>query len=83
MVSESGNILNFARFRKISRDDKKSRDRKQKEEQAAANRVRFGRTGAEKKTTRLNSQNEARKHEGLRLEKGPASAEVKRDDAPE
>ena len=83
MVSDSGNILNFARFRKISRDAKKSRDRNQKEEQAAANRVRFGRTGAEKKTTRLNSQNEDRKHEGLRLEKEPTAAEVKRDDAAE
>lgn len=80
MVSDSGNILNFARFRKISREDRKSADRKQKEAQAAANRVRFGRTGAEKKAARLNSQKEDRKHEGLRREKEPTPLEDKPDD---
>ncbi len=82
MVSDGGNILNLARFRKISRDEKKNRDRKQKEEQAAANRVRFGRTGAEKKASRLISQNQARKHDGQRLEKAPASAKDEPDAAP-
>lgn len=82
MVSDGGNILNLARFRKISRDDKKTRDRKQKEEQAAANRVRFGRSGAEKKARRLESRNGDRKHEGNRLEKGPGSAQDEPEEAP-
>ncbi|HEY4344662.1 MAG TPA: DUF4169 family protein [Parvibaculum sp.] len=68
MVSDGGNILNFSRFRKISRDDKKQQDRKEKEGQAAANRVRFGRTGAEKKASRLLREKEAKAHESLRRE---------------
>jgi hypothetical protein len=68
MVSDSGNILNFSRFRKISRDDKKEQNRKKKEAQAAANRVRFGRTGAEKKASRLLREKEAKAHDSLRRE---------------
>jgi hypothetical protein len=68
MVSDGGNILNFSRFRKISRDEKKQQDRKEKETQAAANRVRFGRTGADKKTARLLREKDTRAHEALRRE---------------
>jgi hypothetical protein len=66
MVSDGGNILNFSRFRKISRDEKKQREKKEKEAQAAANRVRFGRTGAEKKAAKLAAERHEKKHEGLR-----------------
>ncbi|MGB3810528.1 MAG: DUF4169 family protein [Parvibaculum sp.] len=68
MVSDSGNIVNFSRFRKISRDEKKQRDRKEKEAQAAANRVRFGRSGVEKKLARTLAERNAKAHEGLRRE---------------
>ncbi|MCE9650833.1 MAG: DUF4169 family protein [Parvibaculum sp.] len=74
MVSDGGNILNFARFRKISREEKKQRDRKQKEADAAANRVRFGRTGSEKKLTRILQERDSKAHDGLRRESQPSSA---------
>lgn len=66
MVSDDGNILNFSRFRKIARDEQKRRERLESEAQAAANRVRFGRTGAEKRQSRLDREREAARHEGTR-----------------
>lgn len=72
MVSDGGNILNFSRFRKISRDKKKQQDRAEKEAKAAANRVRFGRTGAEKKMSRLIREKDDRAHNGQRRETSPS-----------
>jgi hypothetical protein len=68
MVSDDENIVNFARFRKISRDDKKRREKAEKDMQAAANRVKFGRSGVEKKLARLDRKRQTREHEGNRRE---------------
>lgn len=66
MDSDGGNIVNFSSFRKMSREEKKRAAKKQKEEQAAANRVRFGRPGAEKKLTKLEQERSRHIHDGKR-----------------
>lgn len=76
MVSDDENIVNFARFRKISRDDKKRRDKIGKDAQSAANRVKFGRSGADKKISRLDRDRQTREHEGNRREKPAAAPET-------
>lgn len=53
MDSDDGNIVKIAGFRKMSRDAAKRAAKSEKEARAAANRVRFGRTGAEKKRDKL------------------------------
>lgn len=68
MVSKDENIVNFAQFRKISRDDKKRREKLEKETQTAANRVKFGRTGLEKKLSRVARDRQTRELEGKRRE---------------
>jgi hypothetical protein len=73
MVSKDENIVNFARFRKISRDDRKRREKLEKETQAAANRVKFGRTGQEKKLGRVERDRQTRELEGKRREPSPQS----------
>ncbi len=65
-------VIDFASARKTVRLKQKADARKAKEEQANANRVRFGRTGAEKKADRLRAERIKRELEG-----------AKRDDAPE
>lgn len=67
MDSDGGNIVNFSSFKKTSRDEKKRANRQQKEKTAAANRVRFGRTGAEKKQAKLEAERRARLLEGKKL----------------
>lgn len=67
MDSDGGNIVNFSSFRKTSRDEKKRTAKQEKEKTAAANRVRFGRTGAEKKQAKLEAERRARLHEGKKL----------------
>ncbi len=67
MDSDGGNIVNFSSFRKTSRDERKRANRQQKEKTAAANRVRFGRTGAEKKQAKLEAERRARLLEGKKL----------------
>lgn len=69
MASDGGNIVNFSSFRKMSREEKKRTAKKQKDEQAAANRVRFGRTGAEKKIAKLDRERILQDHEGKRRER--------------
>ena len=69
MDSDDGNIVKIAQFRKIARQDKKERARKEKEATAAANRVRFGRTGSEKRLARHLAEKDAKAHEALRLER--------------
>lgn len=71
MVSDRGNIVNFSKLRKTRRDEEKRRERALKEVRAAANRVRFGRTGAEKKSSKLEQDRKARLHEGNRREPKP------------
>jgi ATPase subunit of ABC transporter with duplicated ATPase domains len=70
MDSDGGNIVNFSSFRKTSRDERKRANRQQKEKDAAANRVRFGRTGAEKKQAKREAERRARLHEGKKLGTG-------------
>ena len=67
MDSDGGNIVNFSSFRKTSRDEKKRAAKQEKEKVAAANRVRFGRTGAEKKREKLEAERRARLLEGKKL----------------
>ena len=73
MDSDDGNIVKIAQFRKIARQDRKARARKEKEATAAANRVRFGRSGAEKKLARHLLEKDAKAHEALRLERSTPS----------
>lgn len=67
MDSDGGNIVNFSSFRKTSRDERKRAAKQEKEKTAAANRVRFGRTGAEKKQAKLEAERRARLLEGKKL----------------
>lgn len=73
MDSDGGNIVNFSSFRKTSRDEKKRAAKQEKEKTAAANRIRFGRTGAEKKREKLEAERRARLLEGKKLDGLPVS----------
>ncbi|MFN8722382.1 MAG: DUF4169 family protein [Rhodospirillales bacterium] len=55
-----GDLINLNKVRK-------ARARQEAEGTAAANRVRFGRTGAEKARARAESDRDARRHEGHAL----------------
>lgn len=55
-----GDLINLNKVRK-------DRARREAAETAAANRVRFGRTGAEKAKARAESERDARRHEGHAL----------------
>lgn len=74
MDSDRGNIVNFSSFRKTGRAERKREAKKLKEEQAAANRVRFGRTGAEKKLDKLERKRELHTLESKRLDKSPGES---------
>lgn len=63
-------IIQFSKARKSAKDARKQRERAEKEATAASNRVRFGRTGAEKKQARLEQERQTRLHEGKRREPG-------------
>jgi hypothetical protein len=67
-----GDLINLNKARK-------ARARREAEETAAANRVRFGRTGAEKARARAETDRDARRHEGHAL--GPDARD--RDGAPD
>ncbi len=71
MVSDRGNIVNFSKLRKTRREEEKRRERALEEARAAANRVRFGRTGAEKKSSKLEQDRKTRLHEGNRRQPEP------------
>ncbi|HUD50262.1 DUF4169 family protein [Parvibaculum sp.] len=66
MVSDGGNIVDLSRLRKTSKEQRKRREREEKEARAAANRVRFGRTGAEKKLAKTEESRIRRLHESHR-----------------
>ncbi|MDP1626995.1 DUF4169 family protein [Parvibaculum sp.] len=81
MASDGGNIVNLSSFRKMSREEKKRAAKKQKDEQAAANRVRFGRTGAEKKIAKLDRERILQDHEGKRRDRtGEGNADGEDED---
>lgn len=67
MDSDDGNIVKISTFRKKARDTAKS----EKAAKAAANRVRFGRTGAEKKRDKLERDRTERRLDGTRRETHP------------
>lgn len=58
-----GDVINLNKVRK-------ARAREEAAATAAANRVRFGRTGAEKSREKAEAQREARRLEGHALERG-------------
>jgi len=61
MVKHGANIVNFATFRKKAKDASKAQARKEKEAEAAANRARFGRSGAEKKLDKARTRKDTEK----------------------
>lgn len=77
MDSDRGNIVNFASFRKTQRDAQKRAEKKHESDRAAANRVKFGRTGADKKRAKIEEERHRRELEGKRL---PADRENEADD---
>ncbi|MBO6668853.1 DUF4169 family protein [Parvibaculum sp.] len=68
MDSDRGNIVNFASFRKTRREEEKRADKKRKEETAAAHRVKFGRSGAQKKRAKLEEERRRRELEGKQIQ---------------
>lgn len=68
MASDDENIVNLASFRKKQRQGDKERDKRSRETQAAANRVKFGRKGIEKKLSRLDEQRRKQELDGKRIE---------------
>jgi dihydroorotate dehydrogenase len=70
MDSDRGNIVNFTSFRKTRREEEKRTAIKRKDDLAAANRVKFGRTGAEKKRKKLEDERRRRELEGKEMDAG-------------
>ena len=68
MDSDDGNIVKIAGFRTMSRDAAKRAAKSEKEARAAANRIRFGRTGAEKKRDKLERARMEKTLDGSRRE---------------
>lgn len=71
MASDDENIVNLASFRKKQRQSDKQSEKRTHEVQAAANRVKFGRKGADKKIARLDEQRRKNEFDGKRLDKPP------------
>ena len=67
MDSDRGNIVNFVSFRKTKRDAEKRADKKREDERAAANRVKFGRSGADKKRAKIEEERRRRELEGKKI----------------
>ncbi|MFZ2469355.1 MAG: DUF4169 family protein [Parvibaculum sedimenti] len=74
-------IIQFSKARKDAKEDRKRRERAEKEARAASNRVRFGRTGADKKRAKLEQERQAGLHEGNR--RIDAAAETNSGDKPQ
>ncbi len=72
-------IIQLSKARKDAKDDRKHRERAEKEARAANNRIRFGRTGADKRLAKLEQERQARLHEGNRRADTPSEADS--DDA--
>ncbi|MFT6510334.1 MAG: hypothetical protein ACJAVO_002551 [Parvibaculaceae bacterium] len=79
MVSKDKNILNFEESQKKraakQKQHRKSNERKEKEAKAEANRIKFGRTGAQKKQDKKRAVDAAFQHEQHRLR--PATSDTK------
>ena len=73
MSEKDPNVVNFSSARKMARAAKQREERKARKEQAAANRARFGRSGAEKKAAREDKKKAERLLEGKRIERPSAS----------
>ncbi|WP_350052034.1 DUF4169 family protein [Parvibaculum sp.] len=69
MDSDRGNIVNFASFKKTARAEKKRAAKKEREDEAAANRVKFGRSGAAKKRAKDEEKRRRRDLDGKQLER--------------
>lgn len=86
MGSDGGNIVDFSSIGKTASKEKKRAAKKRQEASAAANRVRFGRSGAEKKISRLERERKARLLDGKRMAEPAASDAAARqsedEDAP-
>lgn len=82
MDSDNGNIVKIADFQRIARNAKKEKARKDKEANAAANRVRFGRTGHQKKLARRLNEKDAKAHDALRRETSAEENASRTDDEP-
>tara|TARA_R110002110_G_scaffold3104_7_gene15883 strand:- start:2070 stop:2330 length:261 start_codon:yes stop_codon:yes gene_type:complete len=67
MGSDGGNIVDFSSIGKTARKERKRAAKKRQEASAAANRVRFGRSGAEKKIARLERERKARLLDGKHM----------------
>ena len=74
MSEKDPNVVNFSSARKLARSAKQREERKARKEQAAANRTRFGRSGAEKKAARDNRQKSDRLLDGKKLETRPSDS---------
>ena len=76
MVSKDENIVNFDDSRKKraakQKQQRKTDARKEKEAKAEANRVKFGRTGAQKKLDKKRQTEATDKHEQHRLTTAPS-----------
>ncbi|MGB5092999.1 MAG: DUF4169 family protein [Parvibaculum sp.] len=80
MASDDENIVNLASFRKKQRQAGKQSEKRSQELQAAANRVKFGRKGADKKIARIDALRRKNALENKRLEPlGPSGAKRPRD----
>lgn len=83
MISDDENVVKIAQFQKIARDERKAKAKKDKEAKAAANRVRFGRTGHEKKLARRLNEKAANALEAMKREPaGPVSLFPRKDETP-
>ncbi|MCE7999364.1 MAG: DUF4169 family protein [Rhodobiaceae bacterium] len=68
MDSKGKNIVDFGSARKNLKNKKKEDQRAAKEKQAEENRVKFGRTKAEKKRDKQTTDRREKKHDGHKIE---------------
>ena len=72
MSEKDPNVVNFSAARKLARAARQRDERKARKEQAEANRIRFGRSGAEKKAAREKLKKAGRSLDGKKLDQaGP------------
>jgi hypothetical protein len=79
MDSDRGNIVNFTSFKKTARDEKKRAAKKERENEAAANRVKFGRSGAAKKRAKDEEKRRRRDLDGKQIERDANSDDPEDD----
>ena len=79
MSEKDPNVVNFSSARKLARAARQREDRKARKEQAEANRVRFGRSGTEKKAARDQKKKTERTLDGKRLDPGRPDSPEKPD----